>query len=463
MRQILNIHQTDTVENYTEKFNHLCHQILLHDPNTSEVFFVERYIAGLSDEIRSVVLLRMPEDVDTASMLALLQETEQENIRQHHHSFKSSSKYNYKAGGAAEKAKFPVRADDTKRPDKPRWDDKLESLCAYRKSKGECFTCGEKWSRTHKCPDKIPLHILEELLDVLPPGGEASTESPGDMSSEDELMCVDLATTEEAVPTRCRTIRLHGRVGQQEVLILVDSGSGASFVDAALVEKLQMTKEQCAPSRFVVANGETMTSDRMVRQLSWQCQGNSFQQDMKILPLSCYDIILGGDWLEEFSPLWVHWRQRRMRFRHKGKKITLLGIQDKGGVGQPINAQQLQGLPRRGAVAQCIHVQPVHQDGIHRMEVLQGSDSPTELSEVLAEFQDLFTPTDTLPPRRKHDHKIPLVPGAQPVNARPYRYAPHQKDEIERQIHQILRQGIIRHSSSPFASPVLLVRKKDGT
>jgi hypothetical protein len=81
------------------------------------------------------------------------------------------------------------------------------------------------------------------------------------MSSEDELMCVDLAAVAEAMPTRRRTIRLHGRVGQQEVLILVDSGSGASFVDAALVEKLHMAKEQCAPSRFVVANGETMTSD----------------------------------------------------------------------------------------------------------------------------------------------------------------------------------------------------------
>jgi hypothetical protein len=72
MRQILTICQTDTVATYTEKFNHLKHQILLHDPSMSEVFFVERFIAGLADELRAAVLLHLPEDVDTASLLAML-------------------------------------------------------------------------------------------------------------------------------------------------------------------------------------------------------------------------------------------------------------------------------------------------------------------------------------------------------------------------------------------------------
>jgi tRNA A37 N6-isopentenylltransferase MiaA len=78
-------------------------------------------------------------------------------------------------------------------------------------------------------------------------------------------------------------------------------------------------------------------------------------------------------------------------------------------------------------------------------------------------FASLFEQPTALPPSRSFNHSIPLVPGAQPVFVRPYRYPPNLKDEIEKQVKEMLDQGLIQPSTSAFASPVLLVKKKDGS
>jgi hypothetical protein len=51
---------------------------------------------------------------------------------------------------------------------------------------------------------------------------------------------------------------------------------------------------------------------------------------------------------------------------------------------------------------------------------------------MLQQFQAVFASPSDLPPRRTCDHTIPLIPGATPVQARPYRYTPALKDEIEK-------------------------------
>lgn len=56
-----------------------------------------------------------------------------------------------------------------------------------------------------------------------------------------------------------------------------------------------------------------------------------------------------------------------------------------------------------------------------------------------------------------------LQEGTAPISVRPYHYPHHHKTKIERQVNEMLQQGIICHSSSLFSSHVILLKKKDDT
>ncbi|GKC44291.1 putative mitochondrial protein, partial [Tanacetum coccineum] len=68
-----------------------------------------------------------------------------------------------------------------------------------------------------------------------------------------------------------------------------------------------------------------------------------------------------------------------------------------------------------------------------------------------------------LPPNKSLDHKIPLKEGVTAVNIRPYRYPPTPKDTIEAMVKELLDTKVIRPSNSPFSSPIVMVKKKDGS
>nr|GEX64462.1 hypothetical protein [Tanacetum cinerariifolium] len=54
-----------------------------------------------------------------------------------------------------------------------------------------------------------------------------------------------------------------------------------------------------------------------------------------------------------------------------------------------------------------------------------------EVEQVLTQFDEVFEVPKDLPPQRSHDHQIPLMPNTPPINVRPYRHPPNQKDAIE--------------------------------
>ncbi|MCH89931.1 RNA-directed DNA polymerase (Reverse transcriptase), partial [Trifolium medium] len=86
---------------------------------------------------------------------------------------------------------------------------------------------------------------------------------------------------------------------------------------------------------------------------------------------------------------------------------------------------------------------------------------PPTLQNILHQFQMIFSDQIQLPPERSQVHHIKLFPDHGTISVRPYRYPHHQKEEIEKQIHELLQAGVIRASMSEYSSPVILVKKKD--
>ncbi|GJW76443.1 putative reverse transcriptase domain-containing protein [Tanacetum coccineum] len=99
-------------------------------------------------------------------------------------------------------------------------------------------------------------------------------------------------------------------------------------------------------------------------------------------------------------------------------------------------------------------------------DVILGNDmSPNiENLSVVREFADVF-PDELpgLPPAREIEFGIELIPGAEPISKAPYRMAPVELKELKEQLQEMLENGFIRPSVSPWGAPVLFVKKKDGS
>jgi hypothetical protein len=101
---------------------------------------------------------------------------------------------------------------------------------------------------------------------------------------------------------------------------------------------------------------------------------------------------------------------------------------------------------------------------VHKLQVPEPNTIHTpSLKQLLDQYNDVFVEPTELSPHSEVDHTIPLQPDAQIVNTRSYRLSHHQKDTMGTLILQLLKNQVIRPSVSPYSSPAILVKKKDGT
>ncbi|XP_039815512.1 uncharacterized protein LOC120678398 [Panicum virgatum] len=309
-------------------------------------------------------------------------------------------------------------------------DDKLQALKAYRKAKGLCYKCGEKWNPGHKCHSSVTLHAMEEVWQLCSKTISSELE---DSDSGEDLCTVSLQAMHGV--EGAKTIRLRGFVQHQEASLLVDSGSTTCFINEMLAADIPGWRPLPKPLHVTVANGTMLWCTHEIPDLLWAIQGHSFRTTFKVFPLGNYDAILGMDWLESFSPMQVHWKSKWLLFEHNNSTVKLQGVSPQTILGPPISPPQVNAMLKNKSILYMVHLNAV--------EVTSQAE-PTlhpDIQALLSQFCDLFQEPTSVPPPRLGDHQIPLIAGAQPFRLRPYRYSPALKDEIEKQVSEMLQKG----------------------
>jgi hypothetical protein len=269
----------------------------------------------------------------------------------------------------------------------------------------------------------VQLHAVQELWELFQLEDEGNG-YPTSQCSEPPTDLLLLAFSKAAVTgfPAPRTIKLVGSIQDKVISVLVDSGSTSSFISSTVAARLTDVTPLPSPSFVQVAGGGILCCNSVIKNAIWAVSGYSFQSELRVLPLAAYDVIIGMDWLEQHSPMKVHWKDKWLEIPYHGHTIALRGE-------APPPADQV-----------LLQICFATDDGPIESSV---SLLPEEIQSLVSQFSSLFEEPSSLPPSRPCDHVIPLIPGARPVNVTPYRYPPALKDEIEKQIAEMLAKGLI--------------------
>ncbi|XP_074271204.1 uncharacterized protein LOC141595129 [Silene latifolia] len=461
------LQKTGSLEDYLDAFEHLRGLMLQRNELLPDSYFLDSFVGGLKPTTKPFVRALKPTTIARAVELARCQEESlnaSKNLNKllldrppTRFSGQNAGNSRFSASNYQNNSntKFAQPFQRTSNIQKPPYKRLTPAEIEEKRKKNLCFQCDEPYTAGHKCPGKLYNMVLipqewgrkggSEFEAII--CGDNETEYVEDFGEEQPLISLNAIAGHNSY----QTMRVQGKVGKNDVHILIDFGSTHNFCDENTARKLGCRVTRTYPLEVSVANGDKLTTTKVCKGFKWQLHGEEFQTDVMIVPLGGCEMVLGVHWLSSLGPVIWDFEKLRMEFMYKGRKVVLRGI-TKGGL-QWISGKALMSTMGKGAGQLfAVQVRPVEPEG---EQTSKGTPVPAAINSVLQEYNDIFVELKGLPPHRSHDHKIHLNPGVPPINVRPYRYPVVQKNAIEQITKEMLESGVVRPSQSPFSSPIL--------
>lgn len=136
------------------------------------------------------------------------------------------------------------------------------------------------------------------------------------------------------------------------------------------------------PIRVKVANGAILKGTEILSNCEWSCQGAHFSSSMKVIPLQCYDVILGIEWPQTHSPMEVDWNSKWIVVKQGDTIAKLHGITADTSSCKKISWSELAATEQNGSILYILQVTP--ETPKHKNPIA------AEIQHLLVEFADLF-------------------------------------------------------------------------
>lgn len=240
-------------------------------------------------------------------------------------------------------------------------------------------------------------------------------------------------------------------VAENEALVLLDTGASTSVIDSSSLSLwglLDQVDTGSKPTLYGVTKfGLPVVGSATLDVLI----GSDVHRRVRFAVLSSTErtLILGRDFLKSFAVTSFDWTTNTI---HLDSECVQAELSVCGGSHY---------LDRSKVVAE---VEATDVGISAEFDISPGltEDQRGRFQELLESFNDVFA-DNPRKPNLTHlgTHSIETV--GPPVKQRSFRMSPSLADEVDKQVAEMLENGVCRPSKSPWSSKVILARKKDGS
>nr|KYP36817.1 Transposon Ty3-I Gag-Pol polyprotein [Cajanus cajan] len=443
-QELYKLRQFGTVSEYQAQFERLSNRVYGLSPEN----LLNCFISGLRSDLRHELLILHPPTISEAIGLAKLFEAKFRDSKP-----KTSKPYlTTPSTNSPTHITPPTSISPT--PVVPPIKRLTSAQMQERRALGLCYNCDDKFIPGHKCSTPRFLLLIEDDPDLT-----TTTPSPTDPTSSPLFHLSFQALTGHPSP---QSFQFRGSIHHLNVRVLIDTGSSHNILQPRLASHLQLPITPIPHFSVMVGNGQHIACTGLCEQVPIILHGHSFSVPFYLMSIEGADAVLGIDWLRTLGPLTADFSTLSLSFTHNDVPITIKV--DPTHTPTLATFHHFNLLKHHNAIASC-HLIFTHRldNNTHNPELHLPPTLNPEIKTLISNHTSIFTKPTGLPPIRTHDHHIPLLPNTPPINVKPYRYPHTQKDAMSHIIQDLLTQGLITPSHSPFSSPVLLVHKKDGT